>query len=146
MDTSPIRHEYVLPVTPREAFDAYVEHIGDWWDPTYSPSVDDYRGMTIEPRVGGRVYIADASLGDVVWGHVLAIAPGAIVVHTIAIGPGTDHPSRITAQFVPLDEGGTRFEFEHGGWTEENASDRARFRDWTHILDRYASFVATLPT
>ncbi|WP_426592838.1 SRPBCC domain-containing protein [Cellulomonas sp. McL0617] len=145
MDTSPIRHELVLPVTPREAFDAYVQDIAQWWDPAYSPSADDYRGMTIEPRVGGRVFIDDAARGEVVWGHVLAIAAGAIVVHTLAIGPDVDHPSRISAQFVPLDEGGTRFEFEHGGWTPENAAERARFRDWPRILDRYASFVASRP-
>jgi uncharacterized protein YndB with AHSA1/START domain len=143
MDTAPIRHEYVLPVTPREAFDAYVEEIGQWWDPSYSPDAEGYRGLTIEPRVGGRVYHVDASRGEVVWGRVLAIAPGAVVVHTSTLGQDPAHPSRITAQFVPLDEGGTRFEFEHGGWTEDNAGDRAKFTDWPAILDRYASFVAT---
>lgn len=142
MDTSPIRHEYVLPVTPREAFDAYVERIGQWWNPDYAPSADGYRGLTIEPRVGGRVFFVDAVRGELDWGRVLAIAPGAIVVHTSTLAQDPHHPSRITAQFVPLDEGGTRFEFEHGGWTADNCAERAKFTEWPLILDRYATFVA----
>lgn len=143
MDTSPIRHEYVLPATPREAFDAYVEHIGQWWNPDYAPSADDFRGLVIEPRVGGRVFFVDAVHGELDWGRVLAVAAGAIVVHTSTLAQDPTHPSRITAQFVPLDEGGTRFEFEHGGWTPDNVAERSKFTEWPLILDRYASFVAT---
>jgi hypothetical protein len=143
MDLAPIRHDYVLPVTPREAFDAYVEHIGQWWDPAYSPSADGYRGLTIEPRVGGRVYLVDASMGEVVWGEVLAITPGAVVEHTSSLGQDAAHPTAISVRFVPLDGGRTRVEFEHGGWSSDNAGYRAKFTDWRVILDRYAAFVAT---
>ena len=146
MDLAPIRHEYVLSVPPQDAFDAYVEHIGQWWDPSYSPDADGYRGLTIEPSVGGRVYLVDASMGEVVWGEVLEIEPGALVVHTSSLGQDRAHPSRVSVRFVPLDGGGTRVEFEHGGWSADNAGYRHKFTDWPVMLDRYAAFVATAPT
>jgi hypothetical protein len=36
-------------------------------------------------------------------------------------------------------EGGTLMTFEHGGWTQENATDRVKFTEWSLILDRYAA-------
>jgi hypothetical protein len=32
-----------------------------------------------------------------------------------------------------------RVEFEHGGWNEGNGQDRAKFRDWPVILERFAA-------
>lgn len=142
----PVRHEVVVGCTPVEAFDAWVDGIGQWWHPDYSPDPAGFRGAVIEPRVGGRVYLVDATLGEVEWGRVLAIARGALVVHTSTLGQTREHPSRISVQFVPLDAGGTRVELEHGGWDDGNAADRRKFTDWPLILDRYAQFVARTTT
>jgi hypothetical protein len=30
-------------------------------------------------------------------------------------------------------------EFAHGGWTEGNVSDRAKFTEWAVMLDRFAA-------
>jgi hypothetical protein len=137
-----IRHQVVVACTPVEAFDAWVDDIGQWWHPDYTPDPTRFRGAGIEPRVGGRVFLVDATLGDVEWGRVLAVARGALVVHTSTLGQDPEHPSRISVTFVPLDEGGTRVELEHGGWDEGNAPFRQKFTDWPLILDRYAAFVA----
>jgi len=140
--TGPIRHQLVVDCTPVEAFDAWVDGIGQWWHPDYTPDPAGFVGAGIEPRVGGRVYLVDATLGEVEWGRVLAVARGALVVHTSTLGQTPEHPSRITVQFVPLDEGGTRVELEHGGWDEGNAAFRDKFTDWPLILERYAAFAA----
>lgn len=138
----PIRHQLVVAPTPVEAFDAWVDGIGQWWHPAYTPDPAGFVGAGIEPRVGGRVYLVDATVGDVVWGRVLAIARGALVVHTSTLAQTPEHPSRIAVQFVPLDEGGTRVELEHGGWDDGNVGFRDKFTDWPLILDRYAAFLA----
>ena len=138
----PIRHQLVVACTPVEAFDAWVDHLGQWWPSGYAPDPAGFRGAGIEPRVGGRVYLVDATLGEVEWGRVLAIARGALVVHTSTLGQDADHPSQLSVQFVPLDEGGTRVELVHGGWDEGNALFRDKFTEWPLILDRYAAFVA----
>ena len=138
----PIRHQLVVACTPVEAFDAWVDHIGQWWHPGCTPDAAGFRDAGIEHRVGGRVYLVDATLGEVEWGRVLAIARGALVVHTSTLGHDPGHPSQVSVQFVPLDEGGTRVELAHGGWNEGNASFREKFTEWPLILDRYAAFVA----
>jgi hypothetical protein len=138
----PIRHQLVVACTPVEAFDAWVDDIGQWWHPDYTSDPSGFRGAGIEPRVGGRVFLVDAALGQVEWGRVLAVARGALVVHTSTLGQDPEHPSRVSVHFVPLDEGGTRVELEHGGWDEGNAQFRPKFTDWPLILDRYAAFVA----
>ena len=33
----PIRHQLVVACTPVEAFDAWVDDIGQWWHPDYAP-------------------------------------------------------------------------------------------------------------
>ncbi|WP_315095360.1 SRPBCC domain-containing protein [uncultured Cellulomonas sp.] len=138
----PIRHELVVACTPAEAFDAWVDDIGQWWHPDYTPDPAGFLGAAIEPRVGGRVYLVDATLGEVDWGSVLAVAPGALVVHTSWLGQDPAHPSRLAVQFVPLDQGGTRVELAHEGWDESNVEFRHKFTEWPLILDRYAAFVA----
>ncbi|WP_421736116.1 SRPBCC domain-containing protein [Cellulomonas sp.] len=137
----PIRHELVVACTPVEAFDAWVDDIGRWWHPDYTPDPAGFRGAGIEARGGGRVYLVDAALGEVEWGRVLAIARGALVVHTSTLGQDPAHPSRVSVHFVPLDEGGTRIEFAHEGWDETNVEFRHKFTDWPLILARYAQFV-----
>ena len=94
----PIRHQLVVACTPVEAFDAWVDDIGRWWHPDYTPDPAGFRGAGIEARVGGRVYLVDAALGEVEWGRVLAIARGALVVHTSTLGQDPAHPSRRTVR------------------------------------------------
>jgi hypothetical protein len=138
MDLSPIRFEYHLRCAPGPAFDAYVQQIGRWWHPSYSPDPDGFVGATIEPWVGGRVLLEDATRGALPWGEVLEVDAATRLVHSSTLGQTREHPSRITVTFAPV-EGGTLMTFEHGGWTEENATDRTKFTEWPLLLDRYAA-------
>lgn len=142
MDTSPLRHEYTVPCAPGPAFDAWVRRIGEWWHPDYSPDPQGFRGATIEPWVGGQVLLEDASLGAVPWGTVVEVDPPHRLVHTSVLAQDREHPTTVTVTFAPLADGGTHVVFEHGGWTEENAEDRAKFAEWPRILDRYAALAS----
>ncbi len=51
------------------------------------------------------------------------------------------HPSTIEADFT-TEETGARVDFEHGGWTDDNAAARAKYGDWSHLLRRYADAAA----
>jgi len=139
MDLSPIRFEYHLRCEPGPAFDVYVQQIGRWWHPDYSPDPAGFRGATIEPWVGGRVLLEDATRGAIPWGEVLEVSGASRLVHSSTLGQTREHPSRITVTFEVQDEGGTLMTFEHGGWTQENATDRVKFTEWPLILDRFAA-------
>ena len=142
MDLTPLRHEYTVPCPPGAAFDLWVQGIGRWWHPDYSPDPDGFRGATIEPWVGGQVLLEDARLGAVPWGTVVEVDAPHRLVHTSVLGQDRTSPTTITVTFEPLPDDGTHVVFEHGGWSDENAEARAKFTEWPRILDRYAALAA----
>ena len=142
-DVSPIAFDYALPCPAAEGFEAYVGRIGEWWDPRYTANADTLEAVTIEPRVGGRVYATHSDIGDDDWGEVTAWEPGRLLVHTFSLAQDPAHPSEVSAEFVE-GEGGCTLRFAHGGWNEGNAAVREKFGDWPLLLGRYAALVRGL--
>jgi hypothetical protein len=137
----PITHEYVLRSDPESAFAVYTTEMGRWWDPRYSTSPNTFESVTIEPWVGGRVYASHADLGQHDWGEVTLWQPDRRVVHTFTLAQDPDHPSEVSAVFSPDGHSGCTFRFAHGGWTESNGAERAKFGDWPIMLDRFVALV-----
>ena len=94
--------------------------------------------MTIEPRVGGRVYATHSDLGDDDWGEVRVWERGQRLVHTFTLAQDPQYPSEVAVEFVPAGTGCT-IQFAHGGWTEASAAARKKFGDWRVMLDRFAA-------
>jgi hypothetical protein len=139
--TSPITHEYVLRCSSQHAFDTYTGRIAEWWDPRYTANADTLKAVTIEPRVGGRVYATHGDIGDDDWGEVTVWEPGRRLVHTFTLAQDAAHPSEVAMDFAPGGEqdNGCTVRFAHGGWTEANAAVREKFSDWPVMLDRFAA-------
>jgi hypothetical protein len=138
----PITHEYALPCSAGEAFEAYTGRIGEWWDPRYTANAETLETVVIEPRVNGRVYARHADIGEDDWGAVTVWEPGRRLVHTFTLAQDPAHPSEVEVEFVPGGEGGgCTMRFAHGGWNEANAATRQKFSDWRVMLDRFAALV-----
>jgi Activator of Hsp90 ATPase homolog 1-like protein len=138
--TSPITYEYSLRCSAEHAFDTYTAGIGDWWDPRYTANADTLQAVTIEPRVGGRVYATHSDTGKDDWGEVTVWEPGRRLVHTFTLAQDAKHPSEVAVEFSPGEAGsGCTLRFAHGGWTEANAAVRQKFSDWRLMLDRFAA-------
>lgn len=86
--------------------------------------------------MGGRVYAWFTDGTDDRWGQVTAWEPGRLLEHTFTLAQDPEHPSQVSVAFEP-DGDRCRMTFEHGGWTDANASYRAKFGDWPLILDRF---------
>lgn len=138
METAPITFERALACSPEHAFAEYTERIGEWWDARYTANPDTLERVTIEPRVGGRVFATHADLGRHDWGDVTAWEPGRRLVHSFTLAQDPHHPSEVTAVFEP-EPGGSKLRFAHGGWSEANAAHRQKFGDWPLLLDRFAA-------
>jgi uncharacterized protein YndB with AHSA1/START domain len=119
------------------AFQVYTGRIGEWWDPNYSANPASLRAVTIEPRVGGRIFATHEGLGEHDWGEVTAWKPEHRLVHTFTLAQDPDAPSEVSVEFLDR-TGGCSLRFAHGGWTEANRGDRAKFNDWPLLLDRFA--------
>lgn len=135
---SPITHERRLRCSAEPAFADFAGRIGEWWDPRYTPNPDTLEGVTIEPRVGGRVYSTHSDLGEHDWGEVTVWEPGRRVVWTFSLAQDPRHPSEVSAAFSD-DDGGVTLRFAHGGWTATNVDARAKFGDWPVMLDRFVA-------
>jgi uncharacterized protein YndB with AHSA1/START domain len=138
----PITYDYALRCSAEHAFATYAERIGTWWDPRYSANADTLESVTIEPRVGGRVFATHGDVGRDDWGEVQVWEPGRRLVYTSTLAQSTDHPSLISVDFEP-DGPGCVVLFAHGGWTEDNVAARAKFGDWPILLDRFAALAQT---
>lgn len=144
MNTAPIAHRYEVSCSAERAFSVYVNRIGEWWHPTYTANPATLEGVTIEPGAGGRIYATHTDLGDIDWGRVTLWEPPGRLVHTFALAQSQDHPSEVSVSFAPQ-RAGCRVDFEHGGWNENNALDRAKFSEWPVMLDRFAALANAAP-
>jgi uncharacterized protein YndB with AHSA1/START domain len=133
----PIVHSYELLCPVDRAFDVYVNGIGEWWHPNYTANAHSLRTVRIEPGPQGRIVAIHDDIGEDVWGEVSVWEPPHRLEHSFTLAQSSHHPSRISVEFKPQDEG-CRMLFEHGGWNDLNAADRPKFTDWTLILDRFA--------
>ena len=137
-DLDPVTFAYRLRCDAGHAFDTYTARIEEWWDPRYTTGADTFRGVTIEPEVGGRVYESHGESGEYEWGVVTVWEPGRRLVHTFALAQDPAHPSEVSVEFEPEGDGCV-VHFAHGGWTEANVADRKKFGDWPVLLDRFAA-------
>lgn len=133
----PIRHRLELSCSSAHAFGVFTGRIGRWWDPVYSPEPESFTGADIEPWVGGRATMTSASAAPFPWGTVTVWEPGRAYAQTFSLAQNPEQPSAITVHFEPT-ASGCVVEFEHGGWTSENAGAREKFGDWPHLLGRFA--------
>jgi Activator of Hsp90 ATPase homolog 1-like protein len=139
-EASPITLERSLPCTAEQAFATYVGRISEWWDARYTANPDTLESVTIEPRVGGRVYATHSDIGKHDWGEVTLWEPSNRLGHTFTLAQDPHHPSEVAVEFVS--GGGCTIRFQHGGWTDANAAHRRKFGDWPVMLDRFAALVA----
>ena len=136
----PIRRSFVVDASPELAFEVFTLGMGSWWDPAHSPDPDSYDGIAIGAEVGAPVSMVHGD-SSYVWGNVTVWEPGARYGQTFWLAMDPAHPSTLEVRFAA--EGpGTRVEFEHGGWHDDNAAYREKYGDWGHLLDRYRAAVA----
>jgi hypothetical protein len=134
----PIALEYHVACSPEQAFEVYTARMGGWWDARYTANADTFESVTLEPRVGGRVYERHRGGDEHDWGEVTVWEPGRRLVHSFSLAQDPAHPSEVAVEFVPAADGST-VRFEHGGWTADNVDDRKKFGDWPVLLDRFAA-------
>ncbi len=148
--TDPIIKTIDVSCSPQEAFAVFVERIAVWWplDGHASSAADGKAALavTIEPKVGGRMYETrhDGTIDE--WGKVLAFAPGERLTTTWHPGNNKHAPTQLDVTFEDLEGGRCRVTLTHSGW--EAWGDKAQeMRDnydtgWDFVFgDRYATAV-----
>jgi hypothetical protein len=127
-EVPPVIKEVLVPCTCAAAFDAFTAQIHQWW-PMASHSLGgaDTVGVTMEPRVNGRVFERHADGSEHLWGRVTAWEDPNRVAFTWHVGRSSEQAQSIEVTFGPA-ETGTRVRLVHSGW-ESLAADAQSTRD-----------------
>ncbi len=148
----PVRQSTIVRSDVGHTFEAFVRLIGSWW-PVEPLSVGGHRvrDLTVEPRLGGRVYETWDDGTTVDWGEVVAWEPpGRFVMSWL----NTPAPTEVELTFTALGPALTRVAVEHRGWerlTEDQLGEDcaepggyrsgAYSRGWLLVLERFTGSV-----
>lgn len=140
--TNALRHEVTVACDQTAAFELFTTGMGTWWDPDHSSDATTFSGIDLEPRVGGVVSMRYGARSEE-FGRVLLWQPPEAYSQSFWLAMSPEHPSRIDASFDGVDSVCT-VRLRHGGWTEVNSDARDHYRDWPHLLGRFATAAARL--
>jgi uncharacterized protein YndB with AHSA1/START domain len=148
----PVRQSTIVRSDLDHTFDAFVRTIGAWW-PVEPLSIggERVRDVTVEPRLGGRVYETWDDGTTAGWGEVVAWEPPARLVLTWTNTPA---PTEVELTFTALGASLTRVAVEHRGWehltAEQLGEDCAEpggylagaySRGWLLVLERFTGSI-----
>ena len=120
----PVRQSTIVRSDVDHTFDTFVRTMGIWWPMRFSAGGDRVRDVTVERRIGGRVYETWADGTVVQWGELLDWDPPHRFTMT---WQGTPAPTEVELAFTALGPALTRVAVEHRGW--EALSDEQLGRD-----------------
>ncbi len=135
----------LLPVTPRNAFDAFTLRFAEWWPlQTHALLPDRVERCEFEARSGGRVSEIARDGRRAIWGEVAAWAPPERLVLLWHPGRLVDSAQEIALRFRPVNSG-TEILMEHTGWERLGAQAAALLAGyeigWDPVLRAFQGFV-----
>jgi hypothetical protein len=139
-----VRSSVTVKLPRDDAFRFFTERIGGWWPlATHSVFGAEARDVTVEPRVGGRLYesTADGRTSD--WGTVTVWQPADRVAVTWHPGYEEELSTLVEVTFTDAADGGTRVDLLHTGW-EVHGAESPQWMDgyqtgWPMVLGRFAA-------
>jgi uncharacterized protein YndB with AHSA1/START domain len=142
----PLRLAFDVARPAGHAFAVWTRDIGRWWPVDHTATGEAGLTVTLEPRVGGRIYERTADGREVDWGEVIAWEPPERLVYTWHLRRSPEEATEVEIRFVRVDDGTTRVEIEHRGW-ERLGSDGPTWRDrnrggWASLLPHYVAALA----
>lgn len=112
----------------RDAFRLFTDEISAWWPLKTHTRAKDALGqksvrVTIEPRVGGRVYETLKDGKELDWGEVLAYNPGRLFSMEWHMGRPVEQATEVSVRFEAQDPSSCRVTLTHENW--ERMGDEA---------------------
>jgi uncharacterized protein YndB with AHSA1/START domain len=138
-----VRSSVTVKLPRDEAFRLFTERIGRWWPlARHTVYKADAVDVTMEPRVGGRLYetAADGRTSD--WGSVTVWQPVDRLAVTWHPGDEEELATLVEVTFSDTADGGTQVDLLHTGWEIHGATASeaaATYRSgWPGVLELFA--------
>jgi uncharacterized protein YndB with AHSA1/START domain len=139
--TEPLRLSFEVGCGQRHAFDVWTSKIDLWWPADHTATGEDGLRVTLEPRVGGRIFQRDPAGAEIDWGEVTEFAPPELLAYRWHLRRDRADATDVRIRFVSIAERLTRVDIEHHGWDRLGA-DGAVWRQrnqqgWRTLLPHF---------
>jgi activator of Hsp90 ATPase-like protein len=137
----PLRLSYRIDCPPDHAFDVWTTRLSAWWPRSHTTSGDPDATVTLEPRLGGRIFERTTDGREIDWGEITVWEPAERVEYVWHIGRTRADATDVSVAFVDTGDGGTRLEIVHSGWERLGAEGaewrRANTAGWDSMLPAF---------
>ncbi|HWM07394.1 MAG TPA: SRPBCC domain-containing protein [Actinophytocola sp.] len=142
----PLRLSFEVACSQRHAFEVWTRRIDLWWPADHTATGEEGLRITLEPRIGGRIFQRDPAGVEIDWGEVTEFGPPEVLGYRWHLRRDKADATDVRIRFVPMDPARTRVDIEHQGW-ERLGADGPVWRDrnhqgWTTLLPHYLRAVA----
>lgn len=128
-----------------DAFRIFTEEISAWWPLATHTRAKSADGevtvrVTVEPRVGGRVYETLHDGRELEWGEVSAFEPGSLFALKWRLGRPAEQSTDVSVRFEPLSTDHCRVTLTHENW-ERMGEEAQKLRDaynggWVTVFEK----------
>ena len=144
----PLELEFDVACSPQHAFETWAFDTARWWPASHSVSTQPGLVVTLEPRVGGRIFERTPAGDEHDWGEVTAWEPPGRLAYRWHLRQDRDDATQVEITFSGSVQG-TRVRIVHSGWERLGAkgSDlRNRNRaGWDGLLPRFVAACGDVP-
>jgi hypothetical protein len=137
-----------------DAFRLFTEEMSAWWPlethtRANTKAGEVTTGVTVEPRVGGRIYETLNDGRELEWGEVARYEPGAHFAMNWTMGRPAEQSTLVSVRFEPLSDASCRVTLTHENW-ERMGGEAAKMRGnydngWETVFNqRYGDFARRL--
>ncbi|MBL8531357.1 MAG: SRPBCC domain-containing protein [Hyphomonadaceae bacterium] len=121
VELGPIVKTVLVRRSADDAFRIFTEEISAWWPMRTHTRARTASGevtarVSIEARVGGRVFETLADGRELEWGEVSAYEPGAVFAMTWRMGRPAAQFTDVSVRFEPLEAEACRVTLTHANW------------------------------
>jgi hypothetical protein len=147
--TAPLRLSYAIDCPAEHAFEVWTRRLSSWWPKDHSVSGDPDTVVTLEPRLGGRIFERTPDGAEIDWGEITVWDPPHGLAYVWHIGRERADATDVELTFVDLGDGTTRLEIVHDGWDRLGAEaatwQEANVRGWDALMPAYAAAAGPRP-
>ncbi len=142
MTLDPLLKTLELACAPDHAFTVFCDHVEIWWPlARFSITEERAQALTIEGKVGGRIFETDDDGAEHDWGRLTLWDPPGAVAFSWHPGKPADLATRVCVRFEALPEDRTRLVLEHTHWDvlgDEAAAVHEDYeRGWDVVLGHF---------
>jgi hypothetical protein len=136
----PIAIELTVGCSAAHAFEVWTSRTTAWWPRSHSVSQDPGLTVTIEPRVGGRIYERTPDGAEHDWGRVTAWEPPASFAYRWHLRQDVGDATDVAVEFTDIG-GGARVTIVHTGWERLGGGGpglrERNTQGWSGVLPSY---------